>query len=176
MDQGFACIEGNLALSMDVCLSEPSSAPAARRARIYEFPCRRVVPGSVIASSSVPAVCPQTLRASAPVASGFKAPRSVSKVRPKVLGACAVALVIAFMVLAINVPLQSAARISRASETAARETVIVRGGDSLWNLAERHGIDGLTTDQTVEVIRSWNTLATSMLTPGDEIVVPAISD
>lgn len=54
------------------------------------------------------------------------------------------------------------------------QTIRVSSGDSLWSIAEAHGIDNLDTRQTIEVIRAWNDLDSSMLKPGMELTVPAI--
>lgn len=59
-----------------------------------------------------------------------------------------------------------------ALSSAPRQSVVVTPGASLWSLAEEYGIDGLSTQQTSDVIRSWNGLSTSALQPGDVLVVP----
>lgn len=54
-----------------------------------------------------------------------------------------------------------------------RLEIVVEPGDTLWTIAEDHHIDGVDTQQTVDIIRSWNSLSVSSLQPGDSIVVPA---
>ncbi|WP_102337458.1 LysM peptidoglycan-binding domain-containing protein [Collinsella provencensis] len=60
-------------------------------------------------------------------------------------------------------------------EETAQMEVKIQPGESLWNLAETHPINGLNTSETVEVIKNWNGLSSSMLHPGESLVVPAIS-
>ena len=52
-------------------------------------------------------------------------------------------------------------------------TVRVESGDTLWHLAERHPVEGLTTEQTVELIVRTNQLTDAGVQAGAEIAVPA---
>jgi LysM repeat protein len=56
--------------------------------------------------------------------------------------------------------------------SAEREEITVVSGDSLWDIAEEHPVDGLDTVETVDLIRRWNDLDSSMLTPGSTLLVP----
>ena len=53
------------------------------------------------------------------------------------------------------------------------ETVRVHAGDSLWSLAEEHPVEGLTTQETSDMIRSVNQLERGSLDVGAVLKVPA---
>lgn len=55
------------------------------------------------------------------------------------------------------------------------ETVRVQAGDSLWSLAEEHPVDGLSTQETSDMIRSVNHLEHGSLDAGAHLKVPARS-
>ena len=55
------------------------------------------------------------------------------------------------------------------------ETIHVQSGDSLWSLAEEHPIDGLSTQETSDMIRSVNHLDHGSLDAGVDLKVPARS-
>lgn len=55
------------------------------------------------------------------------------------------------------------------------ETIHVQSGDSLWSLAQEHSVDGLTTQETSDIIRSVNHLGHGSLDTGDVLKVPARS-
>jgi len=50
---------------------------------------------------------------------------------------------------------------------------IVHGGDSLWTIAEEHGVAGESTQSVVAWISANNDLTGSALQPGQKILVPA---
>jgi nucleoid-associated protein YgaU len=52
-------------------------------------------------------------------------------------------------------------------------TIIVRRYDSLWDIARAHPREGFSTAQTVTLIRRFNHLEQSALTPGQLLRVPA---
>ena len=52
------------------------------------------------------------------------------------------------------------------------ETIEVKAGDSLWDIAEDHAIEGLTIQEISDVIRDRNQLDSALLHPGMEIEVP----
>ena len=58
---------------------------------------------------------------------------------------------------------------------ASYEHIEVHSGDSLWGIAEDHGIDGLTTADVVEAIRQRNDLSSGSLNPGQMLSVPAVA-
>ena len=49
----------------------------------------------------------------------------------------------------------------------------VHTGDSLWSLAEEHPVEGLTTQETSDMIRSVNHLERGSLDAGAVLKVPA---
>ena len=55
------------------------------------------------------------------------------------------------------------------------ETVRVQSGDSLWSLAQEHPIDGLSTQETSDMIRSANHLDHGSLDAGAVLKVPTRS-
>lgn len=61
-----------------------------------------------------------------------------------------------------------------ASEVAWAETTI-REGDSLWTLAESHPIEGLSTQETADIIEAHNSFDSVMLKAGDTVLVPSQS-
>lgn len=61
-----------------------------------------------------------------------------------------------------------------ASEVAWAETS-VREGDSLWTLAESHPIEGLSTQETADIIESYNSFDSVVLIAGDTVLVPSQS-
>lgn len=56
------------------------------------------------------------------------------------------------------------------------ETVHVAEGDTIWSLAEHHPVDGLSTYETVKLIESQNSLSSSALAAGQDILVPVSSN
>ena len=55
----------------------------------------------------------------------------------------------------------------------ARIVVDVESGDTLWSIASAHPADGVSVDETVSILRSWNGLTESLLQPGMSLEVPA---
>ena len=52
-------------------------------------------------------------------------------------------------------------------------THVVQEGDTLWNLAEQITPAGADIGATIAMIKAANDLPSSMLVPGDQIVIPA---
>lgn len=52
-------------------------------------------------------------------------------------------------------------------------TVKIAPSDTLWDLARTHPVSGLTTAQTVAVIRDLNQMSTSAIVAGETLKVPA---
>lgn len=50
--------------------------------------------------------------------------------------------------------------------------VEVTAGDTLWNIAEKNPIDGLSIAETVDAIKMVNDLDSGLLVPGMELSVP----
>ena len=53
--------------------------------------------------------------------------------------------------------------------------VAVDSSGTLWEIASLHGVPGLSTSETVELIRDENGLASSTLYAGQTLRVPAVS-
>lgn len=97
-------------------------------------------------------------------------PRVVLKVSTIV--AVAVAL---FFVLAMSVFSARHAAYAESVSNVTYETVRVQPGDSLWSLAEEYPIDGLSTQETSDMIRNVNHLEHGSLAAGAHLKVPARS-
>lgn len=80
-----------------------------------------------------------------------------------------------FFVLATTVFTARHAAYADSVANATYETVRVHAGDSLWSLAEEHPVDGLSTQETSDMIRSVNHLEHGSLDAGAHLKVPARS-
>ena len=94
--------------------------------------------------------------------------------KPSTIVAVAVALTLFFV---ISMTVFSARHTAYADSIAnvTYETIRVQSGDSLWSLAEEHPIDGLSTQETSDVIRSVNHLDHGSLDAGVDLKVPVRS-
>lgn len=143
-------VQGNLALKLE--------APAA--------PAFTVVKGG---RSGFQAVAPKPNRAqhaaaaSAPVA-----------LKASTIVAVAVAFTL-FFVLAMTVFTARHAAYADSVANVTYETMRVQAGDSLWSLAEEHPVEGLSTQETSDMIRSVNHLEHGSLNAGAHLKVPARS-
>lgn len=88
--------------------------------------------------------------------------------------AVAVALTL-FFVLATSVFSARHAAYAESVSNVTYETVRVQPGDSLWSLAEEYPIEGLSTQETSDMIRSVNHLEHGSLAAGAHLKVPARS-
>lgn len=88
--------------------------------------------------------------------------------------ALAVALTL-FFVLATSIFSARHAAYAELASNVTYETVRVQSGDSLWSLAQEHSVDGLSTQETSDIIRSVNHLEHGSLDAGDVLKVPARS-
>ncbi|MGO5416535.1 LysM peptidoglycan-binding domain-containing protein [Collinsella sp. LCP19S3_B11] len=88
--------------------------------------------------------------------------------------ALAVALTF-FFVLATSIFSARHAAYAESASNVTYETVRVQPGDSLWSLAQEHSVDGLSTQETSDIIRSVNHLVHGSLDAGDVLKVPARS-
>ena len=88
--------------------------------------------------------------------------------------AVAVALTL-FFVLATSVFSARHAAYAESVSNVTYETVRVQSGDSLWSLAQEHPIEGLSTQETSDMIRSVNHLEHGSLDAGAHLKVPARS-
>lgn len=55
-------------------------------------------------------------------------------------------------------------------------TVQVGAGDSLWKMAQRYPVDGLTTGETVDLIAELNQLDNATIAAGTSLKVPASAE
>lgn len=143
-------VQGNLALKLET--------PAA--------PAFTVVKGGrsgFQAQSVKPARSQCVAVASAPVA-----------LKASTVVAVAVALTL-FFVLATSVFSARHAAYAESVSNVTYETVRVQSGDSLWSLAQEHPIEGLSTQETSDMIRSVNHLEHGSLDAGAHLKVPARS-
>lgn len=88
--------------------------------------------------------------------------------------ALAVALTL-FFVLATSIFSARHAAYAESVSNVTYETVRVQSGDSLWSLAQEHPIEGLSTQETSDMIRNVNHLEHGSLDAGSHLKVPARS-
>ena len=88
--------------------------------------------------------------------------------------AVAVALTL-FFVLATSVFSARHAAYGESVSNVTYETIRVQSGDSLWSLAEEYPIEGLSTQETSDMIRNVNHLEHGSLAAGAHLKVPARS-
>ncbi len=88
--------------------------------------------------------------------------------------AVAVALAL-FFVLATSVFSARHAAYAESVSNVTYETIRVQPGDSLWSLAEEYPIEGLSTQETSDMIRNVNHLEHGSLAAGAYLKVPARS-
>lgn len=86
----------------------------------------------------------------------------------------AVALTL-FFVLATSVFSARHAAYAESVSNVTYETIRVQPGDSLWSLAEEYPIEGLSTQETSDMIRNVNHLEHGSLAAGAYLKVPARS-
>lgn len=86
----------------------------------------------------------------------------------------AVALTL-FFVLATSIFSARHAAYAESVSNVTYETVRVQSGDSLWSLAQEHPIEGLSTQETSDMIRNVNHLEHGSLVAGAHLKVPARS-
>lgn len=67
------------------------------------------------------------------------------------------------------------ASVQQLIEGAQTETICVTSGDTLWTVAAEHEVPGTNTADVVEWIKTHNELDSSMLKPGQRLVVPFTS-
>ena len=101
------------------------------------------------------------------------APARVALKVPTIV-AVAVALTL-FFVLATSVFSARHAAYAESVSNVTYETIRVQPGDSLWSLAVEYPIEGLSTQETSDMIRSVNHLEHGSLAAGAHLKVPARS-
>ena len=110
-----------------------------------------------------------------PVRSQCAAAASVpAALKASTIVALAVALTL-FFVLAASIFSARHAAYAESASNVTYETVRVQSGDSLWSLAQEHPIEGLSTQETSDMIRNVNHLEHGSLDAGAHLKVPARS-
>lgn len=146
--------DGNLALSVS---QNPSQEPNRRfETKIYVLPVQGVskAPASRVSAKSQASSLPKLVLALIAV----------------------IAMVAALVFVAHAVLAHESSTFEEALATTATQTVEVRPGDSLWALAEAYPVEGMTTQDTAELIRTWNDLESATLQPGMELSVASQAD
>lgn len=77
-----------------------------------------------------------------------------------------------FFVLATSIFGARHAAYAESASNVTYETVRVQSGDSLWSLAQEHPIEGLSTQETSDMIRNVNHLEHGSLDAGAHLKVP----
>ncbi|MCI7620195.1 MAG: LysM peptidoglycan-binding domain-containing protein [Collinsella sp.] len=143
-------VQGNLALKLETPAAPAFTVVKGGRSGF------QTLPGKPVRSQSVATT-------SAPVA-----------LKVSTIVALAVALTL-FFVLATSIFSARHAAYAESASNVTYETVRVQSGDSLWSLAQEHSVDGLSTQETSDIIRSVNHLEHGSLDAGDVLKVPARS-
>ena len=143
-------VQGNLALKLDTPVSPVFTVVKGGRSNFQAVTTKPVRNQHAVAASA-----PVALKASTVVA-------------------VAVAFTL-FFVLAMSVFSARHAAYVDSVANVTYETVRVQSGDSLWSLAREHPIDGLSTQETSDMIRSVNHLERGSLDAGAVLKVPARS-
>lgn len=143
-------VQGNLALKLETPVAPAFTVVKGGRSGF------QTLPGKPVRSQCVATT-------SAPVA-----------LKTSTIVALAVALTL-FFVLATSIFSARHAAYADSVANVTYETIHVQSGDSLWSLAQEHSVDGLSTQETSDIIRSVNHLEHGSLDAGDVLKVPARS-
>ena len=143
-------VQGNLALKLEAPAVPAFTVVKGGRPGFQTLPCK-LVRSQCVATTSAPVA----LKASTIVA-------------------LAVALTL-FFVLATSIFSARHAAYAESVSNVTYETVRVQSGDSLWSLAQEHPIEGLSTQETSDMIRNVNHLEHGSLDAGVHLKVPARS-
>ena len=143
-------VQGNLALKLETPAAPAFTVVKGGRSGF------QTLPGKPVRSQYVATT-------SAPVA-----------LKASTIVALAVALTL-FFVLATSVFSARHAAYAESVSNVTYETIRVQSGDSLWSLAEEYPIEGLSTQETSDMIRNVNHLEHGSLAAGAHLKVPARS-
>lgn len=58
-------------------------------------------------------------------------------------------------------------------DSVSHASITVKAGDSLWSLAAKCDVQGLSTQEVSDMIASWNHLDSATLKPGQKLTVPS---
>lgn len=144
----FSVIEGNRATV--VCLTG-HKASQVKRSRAY------------VAAQPTPRVQP------APVAQPAPKPLTLYGIL------VSLALIMCFVTAVLSISGMKNAAYQQTVDGISYESVSVDAGEGLWQIAESHPVEGLTTQQVSDLISEHNGLATATLQPGQDLEVPAQS-
>lgn len=84
-------------------------------------------------------------------------------------------VVLAILVVAALVMIAAASGSSTGTPSVTR-TVVISSGETLWALASENRVDGLSIEQTVDLIVRMNALEDSDISVGQRIMLPASTD
>lgn len=143
-------VQGNLALKLETPAAPAFTVVKGGRSGF------QTLPGKPVRSQCVATT-------SAPVA-----------LKASTIVALAVALTL-FFVLAASIFSARHAAYAESVSNVTYETVRIQSGDSLWSLAQEHPIEGLSTQETSDMIRNVNHLEHGSLDAGTHLKVPARS-
>ena len=166
MHSKFALVDGNLALDGSRL---PQQTPSPRfETQIVDLP---VSSARAARSNRAAAVAPAQALRSCP--SAAPAPVPARNVLHTLAAASVLVGMLALLMFALASVLGGEANAyERALAETPLTTVSVSPGDSLWGIAAEHGAEGMTTQETTELIRTWNDLDSATLQPGTELLVP----
>ena len=143
-------VQGNLALKLEAPAAPAFTVVKGGRSGFQTLPVKPVRSQCVATSS-------------APVA-----------LKVSTIVALAVAFTL-FFVLATSIFSARHAAYAESVSNVTYETIRVQPGDSLWSLAEEYPIEGLSTQETSDMIRNVNHLEHGSLDAGAHLKVPARS-
>lgn len=87
--------------------------------------------------------------------------------------ACAVALVAGAVLIGLSSLSSGQRAYDAAIASSARMEITVQRDDTLWSIAQEHPAQGVSTRDTVDIVRTWNGLSDGMLRAGQTLVVPS---
>lgn len=90
--------------------------------------------------------------------------------------ACCVVIAATFvLILALSFLFDARASSKRAQvfDAAATAVVTVHSGDTLWEIAEAHPVDGCSVQDVISYIKEENALTTATIQAGQQLIVPA---
>lgn len=143
-------VQGNLALKLEAPAVPAFTVVKGGRPGFQTLPCK-LVRSQCVATTSPPVA-----------------------LKVSTIVALAVAFTL-FFVLATSIFGARHAAYAESASNVTYETVRVRSGDSLWSLAQEHPIEGLSTQETSDMIRNVNHLEHGSLDAGAHLKVPARS-
>ena len=143
-------VQGNLALKLETPAASAFTVVKGGRSSFQTLPGK-------------PAHSQRVAKTSAPAA-----------LKVSTIVALAVALTL-FFVLATSIFIARHAAYAESVSNVTYETVRVQSGESLWSLAQEHPIEGLSTQETSDMIRVVNHLEHGSLDAGAHLKVPARS-